>query len=119
MNRKTVFRTLTVIAAVLLLGWLFFFFNDDTRGFKPVDTSVAVSQINADNVKEAQIDDREQQVRLELKSGNGETGDATKVIAKYPTGYAVPLFDSLNAFRFDQTAMIVIVIVVICGHGYF
>ena len=97
MNRKNVFRTLTVIAAVLLLGWVLFYFNDDTRGFKPVDTSVAVAQINADNVKQAQIDDREQQVRLELKSGNGETGDATKVIAKYPTGYAVPLFDSLTA----------------------
>jgi cell division protease FtsH len=97
MNRKNVIRTLTVIAAVLLLGWAFVFFNDDTRGYKPVDTSVATSQINADNVKEAQIDDREQQVRLELKSGNADTADSTKVIAKYPTGYAVPLFDSLKA----------------------
>ena len=57
-------RTLTVISAVLLLGWLFVFFSDDTRGFKPIDTSVAVAQINADNVKSAQIDDREQQLRL-------------------------------------------------------
>ena len=47
MNRKTVIRTLTVISAVLLLGWLFVFFNDDTRGYKPIDTSVAVAQINA------------------------------------------------------------------------
>ena len=97
MNRKNLFRTLTVIAAVLLLGWVFFYFNDDTRGFKPVDTSVAVAQISSDNVKLAQIDDREQQLRLELKNGNAETGNATKVIAKYPTGYAVPLFDSLTA----------------------
>ncbi|MCB1290761.1 MAG: ATP-dependent metallopeptidase FtsH/Yme1/Tma family protein, partial [Mycobacterium sp.] len=96
MNRKNVIRTLTVIAAVLLLGWLFFYLNDDTRGFKPVDTSVAVAQINGDNVKTAQIDDREQQLRLELKSASDETDGSTKVIAKYPTGYAVPLFDSLN-----------------------
>jgi cell division protease FtsH len=96
MNRKNVIRTLTVIAAVLLLGWLFLYLNDDTRGFKPVDTSVAVSQINSDNVKSAQIDDREQQVRLELKNGNGDTANANKVIAKYPTGYAVPLFNALN-----------------------
>ena len=96
MNRKNVIRTLTVIAAVLLLGWLFFYLNDDTRGFKPVDTSVAVAQINSDNVKTAQIDDREQQLRLELKSASDETAGSTKVIAKYPTGYAVPLFDSLN-----------------------
>ena len=97
MNRKTVIRTLTVISAVLLLGWVFFYFNDDTRGFKPIDTSVAVAQINADNVKTAQIDDREQQLRLELKDGKDETAGSTKVIAKYPTGYAVPLFDSLTA----------------------
>ena len=90
-------RTLTVISAVLLLGWLFVFFSDDTRGFKPIDTSVAVAQINADNVKSAQIDDREQQLRLELKSATDETAKSTKVIAKYPTGYAVPLFDALNA----------------------
>jgi cell division protease FtsH len=70
MNRKSVIRTLTAIAVVLLLGWSFFYFNDDTRGYKPVDTSVAVAQINSGNVKSAQIDDREQQLRLTLKQGN-------------------------------------------------
>ncbi|MGE4362960.1 MAG: ATP-dependent metallopeptidase FtsH/Yme1/Tma family protein, partial [Mycolicibacterium sp.] len=64
MNRKNVIRTLTVIAVVLLLGWSFFYFSDDTRGYKPVDTSVAMAQISGDNVKSAQIDDREQQLRL-------------------------------------------------------
>src|SRR5882762_5936122 len=94
MNRKNVIRTLPAIAVVLLLGWSFFYFSDDTRGYKPVDTSVAMAQINSDNVKSAQIDDREQQLRLELKNGNG---DSDKIITKYPTGYAVPLFDALNA----------------------
>ncbi len=97
MNRKNVIRSLTAIAVVLLVGWSFFYFSDDTRGFKPVDTSVAMAQINADNVKSAQIDDREQQLRLELKSGNGDTQNSDKIIAKYPTGYAVPLFDALQA----------------------
>ena len=46
MNRKNVIRTLTVIAVVLLLGWSFFYFSDDTRGYKPVDTSVAIAQID-------------------------------------------------------------------------
>nr|WP_215489531.1 ATP-dependent metallopeptidase FtsH/Yme1/Tma family protein [Mycobacterium tuberculosis] len=46
---------------MVLLGWSFFYFSDDTRGYKPVDTSVAITQINGDNVKSAQIDDREQQ----------------------------------------------------------
>ena len=97
MNRKNVIRTLTVIAVVLLLGWSFFYFGDDTRSYKQVDTSVAMAQIRDDNVKSAQIDDREQQVRLDLKSGNSDTSDSTKIISKYPTGYAVNLFDALQA----------------------
>jgi cell division protease FtsH len=97
MNRKNVIRTLTVVAVVLLLGWSFYYFSDDTRGYKPVDTSVAMAQINSDNVKNAQIDDREQQLRLDLKSANGETQDSDKVITKYPTGYGVQLFDALSA----------------------
>jgi cell division protease FtsH len=97
MNRKNVIRTLTAVAVVLLLGWSFFYFSDDTRGYKPVDTSVAIAQINADNIKSAQIDDREQQLRLNLKSANGDTDNSDKIITKYPTGYAVNLFDALNA----------------------
>jgi cell division protease FtsH len=97
MNRKNVIRTLTAIAVVLLLGWSFFYFSDDTRGYKPVDTSVAMAQINSDNVKSAQIDDREQQLRLELKNANSDTDNSDKIITKYPTGYGVPLFDALNA----------------------
>ena len=89
-DRKNVIRSLTAIAVVLLVGWSFFYFSDDTRGFKPVDTSVAMAQINDDNVKSAQIDDREQQLRLELKSGNADTQNSDKIITKYPTGYAVP-----------------------------
>jgi cell division protease FtsH len=96
MNRKNVIRTLTAIAVVLLLGWSFFYFSDETRGYKPVDTSVAMAQIKDDNVKSAQIDDREQQLRLTLKQANASDG-SDKVITKYPSGYAVPLFDSLNS----------------------
>ena len=106
MNRKTVIRTLTVVGAVLVLGWLFFYLNDDTRGFKPVDTSVAISQISSDNVKVAQIDDREQQLRLELKSATDDTAKSTKVISKYPTGYAVPLFEALTAKGIKTNTMV-------------
>jgi cell division protease FtsH len=97
MNRKNVIRTLTAVAVVMLLGWSFFYLNDDTRGFKPVDTSVAMAQVNGDNVKSAQIDDREQQVRLTLKKATKDTENSDKVITKYPTGYAVDLFNALNA----------------------
>ena len=53
-----------------------------------------MSQINSGNVNSAQIDDREQQLRLELKNGNDATENSTKVITKYPTGYAVNVFDA-------------------------
>lgn len=96
MKRKNLIRTLTTIAVVVLLGWSFFYFNDDTRGFASVDTSVAMAQITNDNVVNAQIDDREQQLRLELKNGNDATDEAKKIITKYPTGYAVTLFDALS-----------------------
>src|SRR6201985_3365626 len=97
MNRKNVIRTITAIAVVVLLGWSFFYFSDDTRGYKPVDTSVAMSQISGDNVKSAQIDDREQQLRLTLKKGNNDTENSDKVITKFPSGYAVDLFNALTA----------------------
>ncbi|BBX55269.1 ATP-dependent zinc metalloprotease FtsH [Mycobacterium shottsii] len=97
MNRKNVIRTVTAVALVVVLGWSFFYFSDDTRGYKPVDTSVAMSQINADNVKSAQIDDREQQLRLVLKKSSSDTDGSDKVITKYPTGYAVDLFNALTA----------------------
>ncbi|MUL79688.1 ATP-dependent zinc metalloprotease FtsH [Mycolicibacterium sp. CBMA 226] len=97
MKRKNVIRTLTVVAVVLLLGWSFFYFSDDTRGYHQVDTSVAVAQINAGNVTGAQIDDREQQLRLDLKSVTADTDNSNKIITSFPTGYAVPLFDALNA----------------------
>src|ERR1700760_65796 len=97
MNRKNVIRTVTAIAVVVLLGWSFFYFSDDTRGYKPVDTSVAMSQITGDNVKSAQIDDREQQLRLTLKKANNDTDNSDKVITKYPSGYAFDLFNALSA----------------------
>ncbi|SKH55813.1 cell division protein FtsH-like protein [Mycobacteroides abscessus subsp. massiliense] len=96
MNRTNVFRTLGVIVVVLLLGWSFFYFSDDTRGYKPVDTTVAIKQIDTENVKNARIDDREQQLRLDLKAANGDTEGKDKVITKYPTGYGVPLLEKLN-----------------------
>ncbi|KAA1248881.1 ATP-dependent metallopeptidase FtsH/Yme1/Tma family protein [Mycobacterium simiae] len=106
MNRKNVIRTVTAIAVVVLLGWSFFYFSDDTRGYKPVDTSAAVLQIKNDNVKSAQIDDREQQLRLVLKKGNSDTDGSDKVITKYPTGYAVDLFDALTAKNAKVTTVV-------------
>ncbi|WP_280420683.1 ATP-dependent zinc metalloprotease FtsH [Nocardia carnea] len=87
MNRKTVFRTLAIIAGILLVIYLFSYFGNDTRGWQSVDTSVALNQLNDKaNVTHVQIDDREQQLRIELKNGNEATEGQNKIIAKYPGG---------------------------------
>ncbi|MEU4316305.1 ATP-dependent zinc metalloprotease FtsH [Nocardia sp. NPDC024068] len=87
MNRKTVFRTLAIIAGILLVIYLFSYFGNDTRGWQSVDTSVALNQLgDKENVANVQIDDREQQLRIELKNGNDATQGQNKIIAKYPGG---------------------------------
>ncbi|MDH6283691.1 ATP-dependent zinc metalloprotease FtsH [Prescottella agglutinans] len=96
MNRKTVFRNLAIVAGVLLVIYAFTYFGNDTRGFKSVDTSVAISQLDAKNVDKAQIDDREQQVRLWLKSGNDDTDGKTEIIAKYPSAASEQIFNKVS-----------------------
>ena len=82
MNRKTVFRNLAIVAGILLVIYAFSYFSNDTRGWKSVDTSVALSQITDKNVKSVQMDDREQQLRIKLKNGNDKTDGETQILAK-------------------------------------
>ncbi|WP_336087541.1 ATP-dependent zinc metalloprotease FtsH [Nocardia sp. SSK8] len=99
MNRKTVFRTLAIISGIMLMIWLFSYLGDDTRGWESVDTSVALSQLNDKaNVKNVQIDDKEQQLRIELNNGNEATNDNTKIVAKYPGGgeTSAQIFDAVK-----------------------
>ncbi|MFD6392717.1 ATP-dependent zinc metalloprotease FtsH [Nocardia sp. NPDC060259] len=99
MNRKTVFRTLAIISGIMLMIWLFSFLSDDTRGWESVDTSVALSQLeDKANVKNVQIDDKEQQLRIELNNGNEATNNNTKIVAKYPGGgeTSAQIFDAVQ-----------------------
>jgi len=50
MNPENVIRTVTAIAVVVLARLVVFYFSDDTRGYKPVDTSVAMTD-HTGNVK--------------------------------------------------------------------
>ncbi|MFE6924267.1 ATP-dependent zinc metalloprotease FtsH [Nocardia sp. NPDC057663] len=99
MNRKTVFRTLAIISGIMLMIWLFSFLSDDTRGWESVDTSVALSQLeDKANVKNVQIDDKEQQLRIELNNGNEATNNNSKIVAKYPGGgeTSAQIFDAVQ-----------------------
>ena len=87
------------IAAVVLVAlYIFTFFSDDTRSFKRVDTSIAIEQLNNQNVEEAQIDDREQQLRLTLREPITveEQEGVEEVIAKYPARTSPEIFDSVR-----------------------
>ncbi|MQY18006.1 ATP-dependent zinc metalloprotease FtsH [Nocardia macrotermitis] len=90
MNRKTVFRNLAIVAGILLVIYLVSYFSNDTRGWKNVDTSVALTQLaDKSNVHQVQIDDKEQQLRITLNKGNDATGNQTQILAKYPGGSEV------------------------------
>ncbi|MDO4929343.1 MAG: ATP-dependent zinc metalloprotease FtsH [Corynebacterium sp.] len=87
-----------VIAAVVLMGiYVFTLLGDETRGYREVDTSVAVEQLADKNVKEVQIDDREQRLRIELKDGIEYEGqsDITEIQAKYPARAAEDIYQAV------------------------
>ncbi|AEF38770.1 ATP-dependent zinc metalloprotease FtsH [Hoyosella subflava] len=102
MNRKTVFRNLGIIAAILLVIYAFSYFGSDTREYHEVDTSVALAQLDERNVVEAQIDDREQQLRLTLREAVDATEGETQIIAKYPMGAAEQVYDQVRAAELDR-----------------
>ena len=102
MDRKssTVFRNVAIAGVIILMIVGFSFFANNERGYAEVDTSVALAQVDAGNVKEALIEDREQQLRLELTEpvSPAEGEDATdKIIAKYPERAADQIFDRVAA----------------------
>ncbi|GGC76202.1 ATP-dependent zinc metalloprotease FtsH [Hoyosella rhizosphaerae] len=102
MNRKTVFRNLAIIAALLLVIYAFTYFGGDSRDYHTVDTSVAVTQLEERNVVEAQIDDREQQIRLELRDAIEESDGNTLIIAKYPMRASEQIYDQVRAADVDR-----------------
>ncbi|HEX3787633.1 MAG TPA: ATP-dependent zinc metalloprotease FtsH [Pseudonocardiaceae bacterium] len=95
MDRKRLLRNpLLWIVALLLVYYAFSTLFNSTRDYTQVSTSIAVTQITDGNVKSAQIDDKEQQVQLDLnKPVNGDS----KIIAFFPSGNAVnEIYDNLN-----------------------
>jgi len=106
MDRKRLLRNpLTWILAALLLYVVFSQFFDNSRGYSQVSTSVALTQISSGNVANAVIEDKEQQLRLDLKSpittdnGNRDTVSTTKVVAQYPFGGSEPVFTALTTAK--------------------
>ena len=86
MDRKRLLRNpLLWIVTACLLFFAVSTLLDDTRGYQPVSTSQALSQIDQGKVAEATIQDKEQRVLLTLKEGQPFEGN-TKLTAQYPAG---------------------------------
>ncbi|WP_055474413.1 ATP-dependent zinc metalloprotease FtsH [Gordonia sp. HS-NH1] len=97
MNRKTVFRNLAILALILLALWGWSVMSDSGREYRGVDTSVALQQLNDKNTKFVSIDDREQQLRIELKSPiKVNDADAGKISAKYPAQAGDQVFEAVQ-----------------------
>ncbi|MDJ0452454.1 ATP-dependent zinc metalloprotease FtsH [Gordonia amicalis] len=97
MNRKTVFRNLAILALVLLALWGWSVMSNSDREYRGVDTSVALEQLNKKNTKFISIDDREQQLRIELNSPiKVNDADADKISTKYPAQAGDQIFDAVQ-----------------------
>ena len=98
MKNKNIIRYGSIAGLVLILLYAFTFFTNDARSFKQVDTSVAMAQLTEKNVEEAQIDDREQQLRLKLKKPVTveEQEGIEEVIAKYPARASEQVFNAVK-----------------------
>src|SRR6266536_1341803 len=88
MDRKRLLRNpLLWILVVLLLYFGISMLFDSTRGYTEVPTSKAVSQINSGNVEKAELEDKEQRLKLTLRNPIEQDGQQVKqILTQYPGG---------------------------------
>ena len=98
MNNKKILQIGVFAAAFLVILFIVSALTDDTRGFLRVDTSVAMTQLQNQNVEEAQIDDREQRLRLTLREPIevDEREDIEEIITQYPARTAPQIFEAVQ-----------------------
>ncbi|TDQ04713.1 ATP-dependent zinc metalloprotease FtsH [Labedaea rhizosphaerae] len=86
MDRKRLLRNpLVWILAVLLLYLGITFITDDTRGYTQVPTAKAIAQIQGGHVKKATLEDKEQQLKLDLTQPIDQDGTQTsQLITSFP-----------------------------------
>ncbi|WP_293772161.1 ATP-dependent zinc metalloprotease FtsH [uncultured Corynebacterium sp.] len=104
MKNSSIVRYGSIAALVLIALYAFTFFTNDSRSYMRVDTSVALQQLTDKNVKDAQIDDREQQIRLKLRNPVTveEREGVEEVIAKYPARATPEIFNSVKESGADK-----------------
>ena len=98
MDRKRLLRNpLVWILVVLLLYFLISMLFDDTRGYTEVPTSKAVSQISAGNVEKADLEDKEQRLKLTLRDPIEQDGQkVTQIISQFPAAATGDIYRQLQ-----------------------
>lgn len=98
METKKIIRWSAIAAVILISFFALNLLTDDTRGYRKVETSVALQQLSEGKVEEAQIDDREQRLRLKLREGIEVDGkaDTKEIIAQYPARATDDIFTAVR-----------------------
>ena len=95
MDKKRLLRSpLVWIAVVLVIYLMYSYFADETRGYLPQSTSVALAQLKDGNVTQATIDDKEQRLRLDLTN---PVDGSTKIYTSYPADSGNEIFNDVQA----------------------
>ena len=97
-KNQNIMRWGLIGATVLIVLYLMTLIGDDSRAYHPVDTSVALEQLESGNAKEVQIDDREQRVRIELREPITveEREGIEAVAAQYPARTTPAIFEAVQ-----------------------
>ncbi|WP_257183126.1 ATP-dependent zinc metalloprotease FtsH [Corynebacterium cystitidis] len=97
MKNSKVVRYGIIAAVVLMILYLFTLLGDETRSFQRVETSLAMEQLENQNVKEVQIDDREQRLRITLNEPITveEREGVEEIMAQYPARTTPQVFDAV------------------------
>ena len=100
MDRKRLLRSpLLWVGVAFLLYIMYNYLSDDTRGYSQEPTSVVMTQLSNNNVSQAIIDDKEQRVRLTLKT---DVDGANKIFAQYPDAATDDIFKAVQATKADK-----------------
>lgn len=104
MDKTKVLRIASIVAGVLIVIYIFSVVTDSTRGFDRVDTSVAIEQLDDNNVKEVQINDREQQLQITLKKPiEVERKDGIEqILTQYPARASQTIFDKVQGAKAEK-----------------
>lgn len=104
MSNKRILQIGLIATVALVTLFAFTLLTDETRGYQQVDTSVVMEQLADQNVREVQIDDREQRIRVELREPitYEEREGVEEIIAQYPARTSPQVFDAVQSSGADN-----------------